>query len=159
MKSWMTFTFLVVCFVNCSAHAAPASHSAIEKKIRKVVEQFFPEAEISQDNGTWTAKHATMMFTIHRHAMTGEVYKKTDQREGPNFKGFILSLSTQEGVYHGQAVVPQTLNQRYWSTFIDGPTTEDGKHHLMINFSFGSRLDKEFKEAVFKALPKSEFGT
>jgi hypothetical protein len=106
-------------------------------------------------NGWINAKHGTMTFTIHRRWKTGEILEQTDQTEGPNFEGFILALSVQEGKYEGQAVVPQTLGTPYWQTYIDRPATEDGQGHYVINFSYGSRLNKEFMKELFEALPKT----
>lgn len=145
-----------VCIVACSATlAAPAKQTELADRIGKLVTKHFPDAVLSQDNGTFSAKHGTMVFTVHRHSKTGEIWKETDQVEGPNFRGFMISISVRDGKYEGQAVVPQSLNERYWQTYIDRPATEDGKGHYVINFSYGARLDRDFKKAVFEALPKS----
>lgn len=145
-----------VCIAACWATlAAPAKQTELVDRIGQLVTAHFPDAVVSQDNGTFSAKHGTMVFTIHRHSMTGEIWKETDQVEGPNFKGFMISISVRDGKYEGQAVVPQSLNRRYWQTYIDSPSTEDGKGHYVISFSYGSRLDNDFKKAVFEALPKS----
>ncbi len=67
----------------------------------------------------------------------------------------MISIAIRDGKYEGQAVVPQSLNERYWQTYIDRPATQNGKSHYVINFSYGSRLDTKFKKAIFEALPKS----
>ena len=141
------------------ALAAPAGHSVLAERIANLVRKHYPDAAITQDNGKLTAKHGTMTFTIHRHWKTGEILEKTDQVEGPNFRGFMITISIENGKYEGQAVIPQTLNERYWVTYIDRPPTEDGKGHYVINFSYGSRLNRDFMKAVFEALPKSRMPT
>ncbi len=125
-------------------------------RIQKIVRQHYPDVEITQKNGWLSAKHGTMIFTVHRHLKTGEILETTDRVEGPNAEGFVLSLSVQEGKYEGAAVVPQILGEPYWQTYIDRPKTEDGQGHYVINFSYGSRLDKDFMKTVFEALPKSK---
>ncbi len=85
--------------------------------------------------------------------MTGEISSETQQREGPNFQGFLLTVNVEKGRYEGQAVIPQELRGPYFPTFIDGPATEDGKNHYWITFSYGGRLDPKLKQAVFAALP------
>ena len=150
----------VACLAVCStALAAPAGQTQLADQIGTLVTKYFPDAVIAQDNGTLSAKHGTMVFTIHRHWKTGEILKETDQVEGPNYKGFMISISVQDGKYEGQAMVPQTLNERYWLTYIDRPPTDDGKGHYVINFSYGSRLDRDFMKAIFEALPKSRMPT
>jgi hypothetical protein len=120
------------------------------------VRNHYPDADISVDGQRLTAKYGTMIFTIHRDWKTGEILKETDQVEGPNFRGFILSITVAPGQYDGQAVVPQTLDERYWHTYIDRPPTEDGKGYYVINFSYGSKTDRDFMNGVFELLPRTK---
>jgi len=160
MGSIRTALLGVACLAACSRLlAGPAGQTQVADRIRMLVRKHFPDAVVAQDNGEFTAKHGTMVFTIHRHTMTGEVLKETDEVEGPNYKGFMISISVRDGEYNGQAAVPQTMNERYWLTFIDGPPTEDGKGHYVISFSYGSRLNRDFMKAVFEALPKARTPT
>ena len=154
MKSLLAMLAITTCLSGI-AIAAPLGQAGLTDRLTEVVREHFPDAQVSQDNGNFTARHGTMVFTIHRRWKTGEIQEKTAQVEGPNFKGFILSVSVQDGKYGGQAAVPQTLREPYWQTYLDCPPTEDGKGHYAIKFSFGSRLDKDFMKAVFDALPKS----
>ncbi|MFA5203142.1 MAG: hypothetical protein WC708_01945 [Lentisphaeria bacterium] len=151
-RSLLGLACLSACF---GVLAAPAKQTQLADRISGIAKNHFPDAVVSQDNGTLSAKHGTMVFTIHRHWKTGEILKETDQVEGPNYKGFMIFISVQDGRYEGQAMVPQTLNERYWQTYIDRPPTEDGKGHYVINFSYGARLDRDFMRAIFEALPKS----
>ena len=89
--------------------------------------------------------------------MTGEFSPKTYQQEGPNFRGFLLTVTVQKGRYEGQAVVPQELHGPYFPTYISAPMTEDGKNHYWITFSYGGRLDPKLKQAIFAALPGGKF--
>lgn len=160
MKSMRTTLLSVMCLVGCSTvMAAPATQTQLADQISALVTEHFPDAVIAQDNGKITAKHGTMIFTIHRHWKTGEIRKETDQIEGPNFEGFMISISVEDGRYEGQAMVPQTLNRRYWQEYIDRPPTADGKGHYVINLSYGSRIDRDFMKAVFEALPRSRMPT
>ncbi len=158
MRFQSTLLFVAVCLVDSIAFAGPKKQTELADRITKIVREYFPDAQIAQDNGVFKASHGTMMFTVHPRNKTGEVQEKTYQAEGPNFKGFILSWSVADGNYQGAAVVPQTLGEPYWQTYIVRPLTADGKAHHVINFSYGSRLDKDFKMAVFEALPKSILG-
>jgi hypothetical protein len=127
------------------------------KSLSATIKENCPEAEITiGEGGAFTAKHGTMMFTVHSTSKTGEVYPQTFQKEGPNFKGFILTVSLQEGRYEGAAVVPQTLQGPYFPTYIDGPATDDGRKHYWVTFSYGSRLDAKTKNAILNSIPKTK---
>lgn len=138
-----------------TAAGTPAEQLELNKKVTKIVLEHFPKAAVVVDHGNLVAKQGTMIFTVHRRSKTGKVGEKTDQVEGPNYQGFILSISVQDGQYHGAAVVPQTLQRPYWKTYIDRPATKDGKSHFVINFSYGARLNREFISALLEALPNS----
>ena len=96
-----------------------------------------------------------MDFTIHSRWKTGEISEKTRTVEGPNYRGFMLEVSLQEGLYQGAAVVPQTLDRPYWKTYIDAINKEDSGKHLWVSFSYGGRIDQKFFQAIFKSLPQS----
>ena len=98
-----------------------------------------------------------MMFTVHGRSMTGEVSRETYEEEGPNYKGFLLRVSLHEGVYSGQAAVPQTLQGPYYPTFIDAAATPDGKKYHSVSFSYGSRLEPKLKQAIMDTIPKTKF--
>lgn len=136
-------------------YAAPLWDSNQLSRVVEVITKYYPDADITQHNGQLRAKYSTMEFTVHRHWKTGEYLQLTDQIEGPNFKGFILQISVESGKYTGQAIIPQILRQPYWQTYIDRPATIDGKSHYVINFSFGSRVDSKFKDAIIKAFRKT----
>lgn len=126
------------------------------KKLRAAIEEHCPDAQIEVTESGFTAKHGTMMFTLHSKSKTGEVYPQTYQEEGPNFKGFLLRVSIQKGPYQGAAVIPQTLQGPYFPTFIDAPATDDGRNYYWVMFSVGSRLDEKTRDALFDAIPKTK---
>ena len=157
----MKYTHLSIIYAllitGCTvAFTAPAKQSELAAKVSKLVMEYFPDAVVTQDNEKLSAKHGTMVFTIHRHWRTGKILEETDQVEGPNYDGFMISISVEDGMYIGPAMVPQTLNRRYWKEYIDRPSLEDGSGYYVINFAYGSRLDKDFMSAIFKVLPVSK---
>jgi hypothetical protein len=147
--------FLVLAIAQGS-RAAPPPEDMV-KKLTETVRKHCPEATIEVTKEGFTAKQGTIVYTLHNRSKTGEVYPQTYQQEGPNFKGFQLSVSLQPGKYLGAAVVPQTLQGPYFPTFLDAVSVEGGKRHYEVRFSYGSRLDPELMKAIFDVLPKTKF--
>jgi hypothetical protein len=149
-------SLLLIMFGAIVASGAEELPADLIARLTKAIRERCPDAEISAKGAAFSAKFGTMMFTVHYRSMTGEVSKETRQEEGPNFRGFVLSVSLQNGRYEGQAMVPQALKEPYFETYIDAVPTEDAKGHFWIRFSYGSRTDSKLKEAIFAALPKEK---
>jgi hypothetical protein len=139
-----------------NALAEPPPDELVQK-LTKVIRTHCPEAKIEVTKQEFIAKFETMMFTLHRRNKAGEVFPDTYQEEGPNWKGFMLRITLHDGKYQGAAVVPQTLQQPYFSTYIDASAAEQKDKHYFVAFSYGSRLDENLKKAIFEAIPKTDF--
>lgn len=147
--------FLCLILLSSSAFAANTSIADLDRLLTPIIRKYFPDATIQVSATEYVAKHGTMNFTVHERSMTGEVSPTTHVTEGPNYKGFMLRIGLHDGPYRDQAVVPQNLNELYWTTFLDAAPIPGFSGHLMTEFSFGNRLNEDFKKAVFNALPKS----
>ncbi len=133
---------------------AQAQRPDLTARVLQIIQTHCPKAETKLDgDGNLVAKHGTMVFTVHSRGMGGEVYERTLQMEGPNFRGFLISIDRREGVGRGyQSMAPLTSRHPYWDTYHDRPATEDGKDHYFVLFSYGSRLDGKFKAALLDAI-------
>ena len=148
-----TLVFVSVALI-CRADPPP---DALVKKLTAVIREHCPDAIIEMKDDNFTAKHGTMIFTLHPHQMTGEILPKTYQEEGPNVKGFLLTVKMHKGKEIAQLVTPQEIRGPYFPTFINDPPTSDGKNQYWISFSYGTRFDTKLKRAIFDALPKGKF--
>jgi hypothetical protein len=131
--------------------AAPPPDDLV-KRMTEVVRTHCPDATIEATDEGFLAKSGTMKFTVHGRSKTGEISPKTHQEEGPNFRGFVLRVTLNDGPYRGAAVVPQTLQGPYYPTEISAPAV--GDKHYLVRFSYGTRLDPEIKKAILDVLPK-----
>jgi hypothetical protein len=154
-KFMLSVLTLAAAGLICQAALPP---DELVKKITAAIHEHCPDAATQLTNGLYVAKNGTILFTLHRHQMTGEILAEKYQQEGPNFKGFVLTIGIEPGRYSGQAAVPQELHGPYFPTFITAPPAEDGTNHYWITFSYGSGLDPELKKAIFGALPKANLG-
>lgn len=147
----LTATIVVIALAASVARGEPLSNDVVNK-LKEVIKKECPDAEFEVEGDTFTAKRATMMFTLHGRWKTGEITSKTHQQEGPNYKGFLLHVTSRRGREVYQLVTPQTMREPYWSTYINNPPTPDGKDHYWVSFSYGSRLDEKVKAAVHEAI-------
>jgi len=152
----VALVFVVYCVVADLAHGAPPPPEMVRSMTEAIVKHR-PDAKIEVTDDGFVAKAGTMMFTLHNKSKSGEVYADTYRAEGPNFKGFLLRVAVNPGLYQGAAATPQTLQEAYFTTFIDAPATPAGDAHYAVGFSFGSRLDPELKKAIFEVIPKTKF--
>lgn len=147
--------FIAVIFLTITTVKADSLPNELTDRLTDVIRKNCPEAVIEVKDGVFKAKHGTLMFTLHKHWKSGEILPETYQEEGPNFKGFVLTVRFEKGRYAGAVRGSPDLPGPYYLTFFDHPPTEDGKGYYRIHFAFGSRLDRELKQAIHDALPKS----
>jgi hypothetical protein len=154
-----SFLMALAVFLSFGFFPADAAEDSpittLDRTLTPIIRKTFPDAKIEVTATTYQAKHGTMDFTVHRRNMAGEIFPQTDVLEGPSYKGFFLHIGLHDGLYDGQAVMPQDLQEPYWTTFLDAPALPGKKQYFLVNFSYGSRLDKDFKQAMMEVLPKS----
>jgi hypothetical protein len=157
MKTLIMVVALVSAIASVGRPEPPPDE--LVNRLTAVIRKECPDAEFEVADNTFTAKHGTMMFTLHNKSMTGAISSRTHQKEGPNYKGFILKVTLEQGRRVNQVVTSQTLRGPYFPTYIDDPPTPDGKNQYWVTFSYGSRLDKKLKTAIEEAISRTNFPT
>lgn len=152
-RAWKMFIPMLL-VMTPTIDAAPPPEM-LTKSLMNVIRKHCPEAVITVTDRAFIAKSGTMKFTVHGRSKTGEISVRTHEEEGPNFKGFLLFISQESGPYQGAAAVPQTLKGPYFPTDLDAVPTDDGTGYYWVNFSYGSRLDPELKQALLEAIPRT----
>ncbi len=147
-------TFPMVVLVASVGSAAPPP-DALVKSLTATIRKHCPDADIEVNSQAFVAKSGTMKFTVHARSKSGEIFARTHEEEGPNFKGFLLRISQETGPYQGAAVVPQTLQGPYYQTLIDASPTPTGEGYYWVTFAYGSRLDADLKQALLDAIPRT----
>ena len=67
---------------------------------------------------------------------------------GPNYRGFLFSVSLRPGRYGGQAGTPQTLRRPYWKTYINVYGVPDADSYLGVSLAYGSRTDPRIVNGI-----------
>jgi hypothetical protein len=147
---------LLIITVVCSVLMSGASAAPIQPEADKAYEALFKLLKeykiigVAQGNYTLGVRHKTNKFMIHTIHKTGYISPKPIEVEGPNYDGLLIEASVRMGKYGGQAEIPQELERTYWKTFINAYPVDEGKSHLYLSISYGSRTDKEMIEKIKK---------
>ena len=141
-----------VCGVLMSgANAAPIQPEADKayEALYKVLKEYGISG-VAQDNHNLRVTHKTNKFMIHTVHKTGYISPKPVEIEGPNYDGLIVEARVCMGQYAGQAEIPQEWKRTYWKTFINAYPIDEGKSHLYLSISYGTRTDKMMIEKIKK---------
>ena len=151
MKTSLVIAVLITCFGSiCLGDPLPKE---LFEKLSAVIREHCPEAAIEATENAFSAKDGTMIFTEHGRAKTGRVLHGTYQKEGPNYKGFLLTITVRKDGYRGPLHVPQELNGVYFPTCFNVTQAPAGIGYYWIHFSYGKSLDPKLKQSIFDALP------
>ena len=83
---------------------------------------------------------------IHTALKTGE-WQAANEVEGPKRHGGVLGeLEVRPGRWAGAAVVPQTFDQQYFTTYVMAPYAEGCDCHLVADLHYPDTVDGDFIE-------------
>ena len=147
MRTYSTLIlFLLALLLNSGNVHADLQESQIFDEIVKRVQLLIQDtgiaAAISMDTvDTLQINFKTQPFLVHDISMAGQISTNAVTRIGPSYDGFILRVTVQPTGTINQAVVPQTLKQPYWQTYLDTTSLSAKDIQLYWSYSFGSRTD------------------
>ena len=124
----------------------------LAKRLTKTIQAVCPEAKCSVSEGAFTAKYDTLVLTVHNIGRDGRIAEEPRQHEGPNNKGFILSVSIDEKEYNGPSALPGGFPGPYYQCFVNQAPAPNGKYYW-IRFAYGNQLDPKVKEALQAVIP------
>jgi hypothetical protein len=148
---------IVVILLSTSLYCESADTSIpefenMQSDLQAILNQYESEYEVILDNNDLTIKYNTDNFMIHSRDKTGYISPNAIEKEGPNYNGFLIKLSVQDGQYSGVAMIPQTLKKPYWKTFINAYPLSNNTQYIWCSFSYGVRTNKELIEEVVDSL-------
>jgi len=126
-----------------------------KEKIDPIIATLKPKAIIELKNeNTLIISYRKRKFTIHGTSMIGKHSDKPYETDGPDYKGFILTLYVQTTGTINQAITPQILKRPYWSTYLNVTPIRSTKKQFFWSLSYGRRTDKKLLEKIKKAILK-----
>ena len=129
---------------RAAADDAPTSDlRPLLEQVRKVVEKHYPKATVSLKDQTIHFDFNTRKFMIHEPLLTGE-WQDAHEESGPQKGGIHGNIELRSGKYGGQAAVPQSIDQRYFTLLLKAPYSEKLDRHLYIHLKYPREVPKEF---------------
>lgn len=112
-------------------------------EIRQVVRRHYPKATSHSLGDKIHFEHDTRIFVIHEALKTGEWQDPFEVR-GPKLNGIHCDVSIRPGRWGGAAVVPQTFNKRYFTSYLAAPYSEKLDAHLYVLIRFPRNVPDGF---------------
>lgn len=89
----------------------------------------------------------TRLFCIHIPLKTGE-WQEAREVRGPNRKGILGDIRLVPGQYDGQAVLPQTFDERYFKTLVMAVPSPGREQYLYVHLSYPDSVSPGFLKEV-----------
>ena len=120
-------------------------------RIRPVLQRYYPNATSQVRGMLLQFEQDTRRFLIHIPLKTGE-WQDAREISGPNRRGILCTIELRDGRYDGQAVLPQTFDERYFTTLVMAEASPDQSMYLYVHLSYPDTVDRrflgEFHEAI-----------
>lgn len=132
----------------------PKELADFDTRLREACRHFCPSAHIRYNDGgrQIVVEYHTRDFQVYTIYKGGKIAELPHRERGPEYDGFLLQVTFQDGLYSGAAVPGQDLRYPYWTTYFTVVESADKKSHLHVQLSYGSRSDRgllgELKKAI-----------
>lgn len=133
------------------AHPAGAKElpgfEAFAARAEQLVRQYYPDAKITQTPDGLQFSHETMEFTMHLPLKTGE-WQAARPMQGPKRHGGIQGTAAlREGKWMGAAMVPQSFDRFYFTSYLMAPYSAACDCHLVAHLDYPDTVDQSFVKA------------
>jgi hypothetical protein len=151
------FSLCYTCIFVSNVKGNSKMFDIVLNKIDKIIEPLAPKIKKEyKDESTLIISYQTRKYLVYDVNMTGRYTEQATEQEGPDYKGFILSLNIQSGDTINQAVVPQTLRRPYWYTYLDITKIKNMDKQFYWSLSYGNATDKKIIDSLIKTIKSIE---
>lgn len=111
-----------------------------------------PEIEHCEKTNKVTIRFETRQYIIHRNSMAGGFSREAYIKEGPSWRGVLLTAQLHEKGQSYQALMPQTLTRPYWKTYFDLTELPNHNKNLYWSLSYGSQFSQPVRMQIIDVL-------
>lgn len=97
-------------------------------------------------------RHKTREYLVYPSNKSGRIAPEPRKEEGPDNEGIYLGIHVEPQGQVNQAVVPQTINAKYWMTYLNQLPTSDPEKQIYFGLSYRGNTDKDVIERIGKVL-------
>lgn len=88
-------------------------------------------------------RYKTRKYMVYPGSKSGRLGRELEEKEGPDDEGILLRVHVQAKGEVNQAVVPQTIDEPYWKTFLNVYPIKNAEKQIYVALSYRSRTDKD----------------
>lgn len=125
--------------------------STLERELRELQGATFEFPENSSGK-TLLMRYRTREYQVYASNRAGRLSKELTSSEGPDDDAILLRIYVQTIGEVNQAVVPQTIQEPYWSTFVNVYPLRGLKEQVYMALSSRGRTDKELIKKITKLI-------
>jgi hypothetical protein len=130
-----------------------SSLSTLENALKEIFKEKDIKVKIISQKDGLTVKYHIKPYISQ--VLLAEKYPfGNDLKEGPDKDGFILNVFWNKGKYMGAAIVPGTIRNSHWKTFVNSYPTS-GHNPIYLALSYGEETNKDLLEKILKAVGNS----
>lgn len=115
-----------------------------------------PTMEYPDHTASLVVTYLPQTYTIHGRSKTGDISVNIRDQVGPSSTGFVLRVHLQSKGEVNQASTPQTIQEPYWTTFLDVTPIEQTDKQIYWSLSYSSRTSTELLAQIRTALKQLE---
>lgn len=151
----MTVTMLSTLVVASAAIGVAAEDprtsvlAGLASRLDPVFRRYYAGTKTNHEGERLSFEFNTRLFMIHVPLKTGE-WQDAREVKGPNPRGILCSIEVVPGRYNGQAVLPQTFDERYFETKVAQVPSPDGSKHLYVRLSYPRGVDAKFLKGFWE---------
>lgn len=160
----ITVLVLLICSATALAADPKDAPDAVLVELRSKLEKELsdlkpaPTFEISPHSGgkSMVMRYKTREYQVHIPEGQGRLSKDLHTEVGPDAGGLMLNVHVQAYGVNNQAVVPQTLRNPYWDTYLDVYPLAAKDKQIYCGLSSRFTTDKKLIERIKKILSAEE---
>lgn len=126
--------------------------SKLKRELRDLLDGVRFEVPESSAGNSLLMRYQTREYQVYTRNKAGQLSRELVQREGPDDEGVLLSIHVQPKGDVNQAMVPQTIQEPYWSTFLNVYSVADSDKQIYMALASTSRTDKKLTNTIISAV-------
>lgn len=126
--------------------------SKLKRELRELKDAVRFEISGSSPEDRLIMRYQTREYQVYTSNMAGQLSRELVKCEGPDDEGVLLTIYVQPKGEVNQAMVPQTIQEPYWSTFLNVYPVVESDKQIYIALASRPRTPKTLIQTIITAV-------